>query len=131
MLGLERIRNWASVWAMAGINSGGHSELAVLTLLRARCCELLGSVGSSDHASEMFLLGLCSLLDVILDQPMEKVIGSLPLSEAVCDALVGKDNRAKRILDAVVAYERGEWSDADEALVGNDPSKMMLSSAYQ
>jgi hypothetical protein len=32
-----------------------------------------------------------------------------PLSVAACDALFGKSGRLRGVLDAVSAYERGQW----------------------
>jgi len=116
LLGLEQIRKWASVWAIAGVNAGGPSELAALALVRARCCELVGAAHSEAQGAELFLLGLCSLLDAMLGQPLERVASQLPLCETVRSALLGRPGPLRSILDAVVAYERGEWETADEAL---------------
>jgi c-di-GMP-related signal transduction protein len=110
MLGLEPVRRWVSIFAMASLAGGAHSELLLTSIVRARLCELLAA-GSGDEAfaAEGFLLGLCSLLDAILDAPMEAIVAQLPLSESVRAALLGDDNPARRLLDCVVAYERGDW----------------------
>jgi c-di-GMP-related signal transduction protein len=116
MLGLDQIRKWASVWSLAGLRGGGTPEILTTAILRARCCELLGqALSGADTGSEFFLLGLCSLLDVVLRRPMASVIADLPLPPAIRDALVGRPNVARSVLDAVVAYERGAWDRAVEA----------------
>lgn len=125
LLGLDQVRKWASVWALAGLNEGASAELVTVAILRARACELLAQVTTSrEEASEYFLLGLCSLLDVILQRPMEEAIAELPLSDTLKRALVGEQNTARHVLDAVVAYERGQWDDAvahsDRAGIGPD-----------
>ncbi len=115
MIGIAPIRKWVSVWSIAGLTSGGTSELATVSLLRARCCELLGEkLGGRVADSEMFLLGLCSLLDAILDRPLEEAIADLPLPADVKAALLGDDNVPRRILDVVIAYENGQWDEALE-----------------
>jgi EAL and modified HD-GYP domain-containing signal transduction protein len=115
MIGIAPIRKWVSVWSIAGLTSGGTSELATVSLLRARCCELLGEkLGGRVADSEMFLLGLCSLLDAILDRPLEEAIADLPLPADVKAALLGNDNVARQILDVVVAYENANWDEALE-----------------
>ncbi len=113
MLGLDQIRKWASVWALAGLNEGSSSELVSVAIIRARSCELLaqGLMGRDD-ASEYFLLGMCSLLDTILEKPMEEAIKDLPLSPTVHKALLGEENLARFVLDTVIAYERGLWDEA-------------------
>ena len=69
LLGVGPIRKWASVWCLAKLNAGATSELATMALLRARACELLGDEVSDASSGELFLVGLCSLLDVIHGKP--------------------------------------------------------------
>ena len=113
LMGLDRIRKWASVWAMAGLSNGSSPELVTTAVLRARSCEVLGSdvTGGAD-ASEFFLLGLCSLMDAMLRRRMDEVVGELPLGDSIRTALTGGQNVERTVLDAVVAYERGDWDEA-------------------
>lgn len=84
-------------------------------LLRARCCELVaGRLMPPEAAAEYFLLGLCSLLDVMLGQPMDLALEDLPLAGDLRGALLGQANAPRAVLDAVVAYERGAWDEAAE-----------------
>ena len=113
LLGLDQVRKWASVWALAGLNGGASSEIVTIAILRARSCEIVAAEAiGQDHASEFFLLGLCSLLDAMLGQPMSTAVAELPLSDTVRGALLGEQNRARSVLDAVIAHERGEWDEA-------------------
>ena len=136
LLGLDQVRKWASVWALAGLNEGASAELVTVAILRARACELLAqSTTTREEASEYFLLGLCSLLDVILQRPMEEAIAELPLSDTLKRALVGEQNTARHVLDAVVAYERGQWDDAvtcsERAGIGPDKLPMAYADALR
>jgi c-di-GMP-related signal transduction protein len=127
LLGVDNVRRWLSVWLLANVSEGAHPELAVMSAVRARCCELIGGrVLGQDAATETFLLGMCSLLDAILQRPMEVVVTQLPLTEPTKRALAGDDNTNRRVLDCVVAYERGQW---DKCLhlatsVGIDPTSI-------
>lgn len=113
LIGMQQVRNWASVWAMAGLNSGGTPEIVSVALLRARTCELVGTTwAGADAGAELFLLGMCSLLDTILDQPMDKAIADLHLSPDVRDALLGDNNPMRTILDSVIAHEQGGWDES-------------------
>jgi len=110
LLGRDTIRRWAAIWALAGLGRHTHTELLTMAIVRARCCELLAGSASEDHdAAEGFMVGLCSLLDAILEQPMEALLKSTPVSSNVKTALLGGDNIARRTLDCVIAYEHGEW----------------------
>ena len=114
LLGLDQIRKWASLWALAGLNRG-PSELVTMTVVRARACELMGlALGQPDRGAGFFLLGLCSLLDALLQRPLAQVIADLPLADELRAALLGQPNTARQVLDAVIAHEQGRWLDAAE-----------------
>jgi EAL and modified HD-GYP domain-containing signal transduction protein len=130
LLGLQRIRQWASVWSMAGLNSGGTAETATVAILRARCCELLADSLSGANGSEFFMLGLCSLLDAMLGRRMATLLGDLPLSAPIRAALLGESNVERSVLDAAIAYEQGDWSGAMVAAQTAGVSPQRLPDAY-
>ena len=110
LLGVDTVRRWTSLWVLAGLSTGAQQELVVMSTVRARCCELLAGRAAGDEAASMgFLLGMCSMLDAILERPIECVLAELSLPEETGAALRGEDNGARRLLDCAVAYERGEW----------------------
>jgi c-di-GMP phosphodiesterase len=110
MLGRDAIRRWASLWALSSSASNAPRELLVLSIIRARCCEALGrSTGGDEAEAEGFLIGICSLLDAILELPMDTVVSSLPLPDRVRQALLGADNAPRQWLECVTAYGGGEW----------------------
>jgi EAL and modified HD-GYP domain-containing signal transduction protein len=118
MLGTSRIRQWASIWALAGVNAGGTTETMTLALIRARACEqIVTATAGAEVAAEYFLLGLCSLLDVMLCCPMAAALVELPLSVGMRNALLGTRNAERGMLDAVMGYERGDWDGAASAAV--------------
>jgi c-di-GMP-related signal transduction protein len=131
LLGVQQVRKWASVWAMAGLNSGGTPEAVSVALLRARSCEIVGTkYGGPDAGAELFLLGMCSMLDGIVNQPMEKAITGLQLTPGVRNALLGGSNAMRSILDAVIAHEQGDWDRAGEIMQGLGLSPALLPTAY-
>jgi EAL and modified HD-GYP domain-containing signal transduction protein len=95
------------------MNEGAHPELVTSSIIRARCCELLDANAGGDSGTG-FLLGICSLLDAILEQPMEIVLGELPVKAEVRAALLGEQNNRRALLDCVIAYERGDWERSEE-----------------
>jgi len=110
LLGRDTVRRWASLWALAGLSEKAHSELVIMSTVRGRCCELLaGRMGGEEAAGEGFLAGMCSLLDAILERPMKDVLRDLPLDPETQAALLGEDNKTRRLLDCVIAYENGQW----------------------
>lgn len=110
LVGRDTMRRWASLWIMAGFGSDQHQELVQMASIRGRLCEILmAHQAGPDAEGEGFLLGMCSCLDAILEQPMSAVLEQLPLSPQLAAALLGAENPARNLLDTVMAYERGDW----------------------
>ncbi len=116
LLGEMNIRKLASLWLLAGLGQDKPEELVVCSVLRARFCESLAPlVGQKSRQPELFLLGMFSLIDAIVDRPMPEILAQLPISEDINDALLGKPNALRTVLDSVIAYEKGEWDSLSEA----------------
>jgi c-di-GMP-related signal transduction protein len=130
LLGIGPIRKWTTVWCLAGLSAGGTPELATLALLRARACELLSASLPGCETSELFLVGLFSLLDVMLSRSMSDALEGLPLSTAAAEALKGHPNTLRNVLDAVIAYERGEWNEAATLAAASGLNPLALPEAY-
>ncbi len=110
MLGEDNVRKWLSMVAMANLAREGTAELSRNSFIRATLCESLGTeAGLGARATDLFMMGLFSLIEVVLSRSMPDILAELPLSDDVVAALVGEDNVLRRILDLVVSYDRGEW----------------------
>lgn len=130
LLGIEPIRKWTTVWCLAGLSAGATPELATLALMRARTCELLGEMSAVADSSELFLVGLFSLLDVMLSRTMADAVEGLPLSAAAIGALEGNPNLLRSVLDTVIAYERGEWDEAASLAAASGLTPAALADAH-
>jgi EAL and modified HD-GYP domain-containing signal transduction protein len=57
----------------------------------------------------MFTLGMFSLIDAVIDQPMEKILAELPLSGKIKAALISAKGRLAGYIELVRSYESGRW----------------------
>lgn len=107
MLGFNKIKTWASLLCLAGMDDKPN-ELRGLAMIRARMCELLAKYyrGQPDA---FFATGLFSTLDAILDRPISDITENLPLSEELKIALNQQKGAAGFALHDALNYERGEW----------------------
>lgn len=116
LLGLIEIQRWIYVLAIRDLTgSAGQisDEVIKLCLTRAKMCELI-STKLMDEAvpSSFFLTGMFSLMESIIGQPIEKVLKDMPLQDDICDALRGKKNNLKKVLELVTAIEKADWEKA-------------------
>jgi EAL and modified HD-GYP domain-containing signal transduction protein len=110
LLGMREVRSWVSLLALQGLGEDKPTELVELSIIRGRFAELLAEkVDMPERASDLFLLGLFSLIDAIIDKPMTELLDELPLNDDIKSALMSREGPLADIYDLVVANERGEW----------------------
>jgi EAL and modified HD-GYP domain-containing signal transduction protein len=108
MLGARQVRRWATVVVLAGTSDAPH-ELLVTGLVRARMCQLLCGERDEQVADRYFTVGLFSVVDALVDAPMGDILATLPFSEEIVQALQERSGPPGELLEAVLAYERGDF----------------------
>jgi c-di-GMP-related signal transduction protein len=130
-LGELEIRRFVTLVLISELTVDKPRELVRLSVVRARFCELLADRCPQEvNGSELFLLGLFSLIDAILDAPMDQMMEKLPLSDAIKEALTRKQGPYAPFLTAVIAYEKGETVDCLVALAQLQADKKDLPALY-
>lgn len=110
LLGLAEVRKWASIIVLQNIGEDKSNELIVNSVVRATFGEALArKTVLKEQASNIFLMGMFSLIDAFLDRPLADVLAELPLTNEIKRALLGEDNQMRAILDLILAYEKAEW----------------------
>jgi len=113
LLGDHEVRRWIRLVATLEAGQNKCSELVLSALVRARFCELLSpSVGHAD--SDLFLVGLLSLMDVILEIPMSRVLENVPVDRESKAMLLGEPSRLRPVYELMLAQESGEWQTASD-----------------
>lgn len=111
LLGEDEFRRWVSVFAVVAMSAGKPPELVRTALTRAYFCEdFSGVVGMNAKKSSLFLMGLLSITDALLDKPIGEVLRSLSVAQEVKTALNGGENRFRDVYDLLLSLERAEWS---------------------
>ena len=111
ILGEREVRRWIRLVATLGAGQGKSSELVLSAMVRARFCELLSpKIPHGD--SDLFLLGLLSMMDVILEIPMSQVLDNIPIDQETKAALLGGASRLRVFYQLMLAQESGEWKTA-------------------
>lgn len=116
ILGEREIRKWVCLLSMGNTAGDKPAELLVTSMLRARFCELLAPlIGLADKAQDFFLLGLFSMIDGVMDRPIDEAIREMPLTEEMKEALAGKSSSSwSDPLNLVISYETGDWQSFTE-----------------
>jgi EAL and modified HD-GYP domain-containing signal transduction protein len=72
-------------------------------------CERLSESLKNAQKESFFSAGLLSVIDALLDSPMEKAIAELPLTDEVKSALINKAGPVGQALRCTMAYENADW----------------------
>ena len=111
LLGEREVRRWVRLVAAVGAGQDRPSDLVLAALVRARFGELLAP--QVEHGeSDLFLLGLLSLIDAMLEMPMAEVLERVPLDQETKNVLLGKPSALRPVYQLILAHESGEWEAA-------------------
>lgn len=86
-LGRNTIKNWVMLMALTRIDDK-PVELMTTALVRARFCELLASSAGKPGKDVYFTVGLFSILDAMMDRPIDEILDSLPVSDDIINAIL-------------------------------------------
>ena len=106
LLGQANVRQWATVMTLAGASSSPPA-LVSLALLRARLCQVSAVESGRASGEAAFMAGLLSVLDALLDVPMDQALAQLPLNGELTVALLDRSGPLGEVLDRVTAIESG------------------------
>lgn len=116
LLGENEFRRWVSIVAIVVMAADKPPELIRTALTRAFFCEAISHpIGIPAQSPDLFLMGLLSVTDAILDRPMKEVLSNLPVSTEIRTALCGGTNRLRDVYDTLLAYERADWQGVSSA----------------
>lgn len=110
VLGHDQLYRWLTLLLFAS-GQVNHRTLALMNnaLVRARLTELLGRKKLHAQESEnLFITGIFSLLDVLLNMPMKSALESIKLAPSVTAALLLREGDYAPYLDIAIACEESE-----------------------
>ena len=108
IMGEREVRRWLRLVVTLSAGQNKPSDLVLSALVRARFCELLmPKVKHGD--SDLFLVGLLSLMDAILEVPMGVVLEGIALDHETKNVLLGQPSALTPVCDLMRAQETGEW----------------------
>jgi c-di-GMP-related signal transduction protein len=109
----REVRRWVRLVVTLSAGQNRSSELVLSALVRARFCELL-SPKIKHGESDLFLLGLLSLMDSILEIPMLEVLDSVPIDQETKEVLLGRGSHLRPLYRLMLAQESGDWQSVGE-----------------
>jgi EAL and modified HD-GYP domain-containing signal transduction protein len=110
ILGYKKLFKWLTLLFSTTNKTPGSGAVSKMAITRARFMELIGGEflgkASSDNC---FVVGMFSLLEVMLNVPLEVSLGSISLPEVITDALLNGEGDYAPLLNLTLALENNDW----------------------
>lgn len=123
LIGRQHLKRWIQLLLFT---DGSTEDLSTNPLLqmaaaRGKQMELLvnlthGGNLQQDYLDQAFMTGILSLLDTLLDMPMEEVLKQISLKDNVRQALLAREGSLGRLLTLTERLEQADFSAVDTLL---------------
>ena len=131
MLGQKELKKWINTAVVNELCADRPGEITRLSLLRAKLAEeLAGVFGLQGRTEELFLMGLFSVLDVIMEKPMKEALGMVKVTEDIKEALVQGQGKLSPAYELILKYEKADWQDVSRQLLLREISTEVVNNAY-
>jgi len=111
-LGESNIRSWIALAALPELAKNKPGELVTHSLVRGHFCQRLAQLSGIQEHHLAFLMGLFSLLDALIDLPLNEALVQAGVAPAISGALLGtsrEDDAFRNVYRLACSYETGEW----------------------
>lgn len=131
ILGQKELKRWINTVITKELCADRPNEIARLSLLRAKFAECLAPYfGLAMKSSELFLMGLFSVLDIILNMTMEDALKKVNVSKEISDALIHHKGEFAELYDFIVSYENADWQEVCRLLIVKEINVNTIYEAY-
>ncbi len=123
VLGREPLKRWVLLLLYASLNDNNTvSPLMHLAATRGKQMELIAKrehPSDPDFADRAFMVGILSLLDALLGEPLTVILTRMNLQEDVELALLRHDGELGNLLSHCKSFEAGYFASVHEALLSH------------
>ena len=110
LIGLKTLYRWLALLLITANPTPTNALLARTAVTRGRLCELLGQPRLDRQAQdELFITGLFSLAEPLMEVPLARLLEQLPMPEPIVQALVHQSGPYAPFLKLAEASERSDF----------------------
>lgn len=131
MLGQKELKKWINTAVTNELYADKPNEITRLSLIRAKFAENLAPIFDMQlQAAELFLMGLFSVLDVILERPINEALELVKVSKEIREALVDKKGKFAPVYEFVIQYETANWQEISRLMLLQNIEMKQIYQAY-
>lgn len=132
-LGQVDLKKFIALLAIANLKGNKPIDLILNSLCRAYFCKLLAAaMQQKEDPPNSFVMGLFSLIDALLDMPMDEIMQKLPFSDEITKVLcdLSTDSKLAKQYKLCLAFERANWAEIDELAHATNIEQPQLFALY-
>jgi c-di-GMP-related signal transduction protein len=132
LLGEIEVKKWLYLIAFKTIGEDKPEIIIINSLTRAKFAELIAEkIKTTINSFNSYLIGMLSMVDLLLDRPLEQILEELRIPIEVKDALNGiSNNNYRKLLNLVIEYEKGQWDKVSDISKELDLDEKWLPNIY-
>lgn len=133
LLGINEIRKWLYLAFISDLRRNQPEEIINISMIRAKFLESLAlRANRSDLAPELLTIGMFSMIDLLLNEPMSNALEEMHFLGEINDVLSGKDTTGFMACcyNIVLRYEKGDWDSAARNATNLNLTVSDLNDAY-
>ncbi len=131
MLGQKELKRWINTAVTKELCADKPSEITRMVMIRAKFAEgLAESFEMAMMAQELFIMGLFSALDIMLDKSMEDALNMVQVSNHVREALLEDKGDFAKVLQFIRRYEDADWTEISRLLILHNMDMDKVYEAY-
>ncbi|MBS4098492.1 MAG: EAL domain-containing protein [Sulfuricella sp.] len=114
ILGYRQLYRWLSLLLITSVSATRAPALIQMAIARGRFAELVGQPFlASRERDNLFIVGMFSMLDVVLETPLDSLVENLNLPQNIGDALRYRTGIYAPFLNLVEASENMDWKQVE------------------
>lgn len=131
LIGQSEIRRWITTAVADKLYADKPNEITRLSLIRAKFAESLAPFFEMAILSkELYLMGLFSVLDIILEMPINEALNLVKVSTHIRGALVRGVGKYAPVLNFIKAYEVADWQEVSRLVILHEIDEDKLYKAF-
>ncbi len=120
LLGMDNLKNWLTLILMSRITDSKPAELIKTGIVRGKMCESLAEMTHPKIKHQMFTVGLFSVLDALMDQPLVDLLDNITLSTPIKLALLDRSGIQGEIYQQALNYEKCYWDELNNSKINTE-----------
>lgn len=113
ILGIEAFQKWFTLATLHQLSQNKPSEVLKVAMIRMKFMESIGNFSVfKQHIHALRLIGVLSVIDCLLEKPLDEILDELPISKQIKDTLLLQPTIYSGAYSLILDYEKGDFEGA-------------------